>query len=91
MCGIRGSGSHDAMADAMTECIRILLGRGVVAESSLTIMIYYFTRTTDWAAHLQARGDINLAILDVLAELGVEIALPSRTVHLREEGPACRS
>lgn len=62
-----------------------------LAESSLTIMIYYFTTTTDWAAHLQARGDINLAILDVLAELGVEIALPSRTVHLREERAPCRS
>lgn len=62
-----------------------------LAESSLTIMIYYFTRTTDWAAHLQVRGDISLAILDVLAELGVEIALPARTVHLREEDTPRRS
>lgn len=62
-----------------------------LAESSLTIMIYYFTRTTDWAAHLQVRGDISMSILDVLAELGVEVALPARTVHLREEGAPCRS
>lgn len=42
MCGIpgiRGSGSRDAMADTMTECIRILLGRRVVRADQLEILL----------------------------------------------------
>ncbi|MCB9570427.1 MAG: mechanosensitive ion channel family protein [Myxococcales bacterium] len=53
-------------------------------DSALKIMLYYFTDTTDWARYLQIRGDINLMIMDALAELGVGIAFPSQSVYLEQ-------
>ena len=50
--------------------------------SSLDILVYCFTVTTDWVEHLQARQDVQLTIMDILEELGLEVAFPTRTVHL---------
>ncbi len=57
------------------------------AASSLDIFVYCFTLTTDWSEHLALRQELNLAILDILAELGLSIAFPTRTVHLVDEEP----
>jgi len=58
--------------------------------SSLDILVYCFTVTTDWVEHLQARQDVQLTIMDILEELGLEVAFPTRTVHLAGEEPAGR-
>ena len=50
--------------------------------SSLDIMVYCFSVTTQWVEHLQVRQDVQLAIMDILTGLGMEIAYPTRTVHL---------
>ncbi|RLB60187.1 MAG: mechanosensitive ion channel family protein, partial [Deltaproteobacteria bacterium] len=54
--------------------------------SSLDIMVYCFTTTTVWGEYLDAREDVCLKIMDTLAELGLEIAFPSATVYLRQDG-----
>jgi MscS family membrane protein len=51
-------------------------------ESSLDIMIICFINTPDWADFQAARQDINLKIMELLAERGVSVAFPSRTVYL---------
>ncbi|MFH1844957.1 MAG: mechanosensitive ion channel family protein [bacterium] len=51
-------------------------------DSSLDIFVYCFTKTTDWTRHLELRQEVNLAIMDILAALGMGIAFPTRTVHL---------
>ncbi|MDY0261436.1 mechanosensitive ion channel family protein [Syntrophotalea acetylenica] len=51
--------------------------------SSLDIMVYCFTTTTVWEEYLAARQDICLKIMDILDELGLEIAFPSHSVYLR--------
>ena len=51
-------------------------------DSSLDILVYCFTVTTGWVEHLQGRQDVQLAIMDILEELGLEIAYPTRTLHL---------
>ncbi len=56
--------------------------------SSLDILVYCFTVTTDWERHLQLRQDMNLAVMDIVADLGLSIAFPTRTVHLVNEEPA---
>ncbi len=50
--------------------------------SSLDLFVYYFSVSTDWAEHLQVKQDVNLAIMDIVEELGLSIAFPTRTVHL---------
>jgi len=53
------------------------------AASSLDILVYCFTVTTVWAEYLAAREDVCLKIMDILEDLGMEIAFPSRSVYLR--------
>ncbi len=50
--------------------------------SSLDILIYCFTSSTIWNEYLEARQDICLKIMQILEELGLEIAFPSRSVYL---------
>jgi len=54
--------------------------------SSLDILVYYFTRTTEWARYLQVRQEINLAIMRLVEESGLSIAFPTRTVYVKSEG-----
>lgn len=51
-------------------------------ESSLDILVYFFTNSTDLAEHLAIRHDINLEIMNILAEEGVSIAFPSRSIYV---------
>lgn len=51
--------------------------------SSLDIMVYCFTTTTDWGEYLDARQDVSLKIMDIIENMGLEIAFPSRTVYLQ--------
>jgi len=50
--------------------------------SSLDIMIYCFTTSTVWVEYLEARQDVCLKTMDLLENLGLEIAFPSQTLYL---------
>ena len=51
-------------------------------ESSLDILIYFFTNSTVWAEHVKIKHEINLEIMGILEEEGVEVAFPSRTIYV---------
>jgi MscS family membrane protein len=50
--------------------------------SSLDIMVQYFANTKDWAEHLAVRQEVNLRLMGLVEEMGLQIAFPTRTVHL---------
>jgi MscS family membrane protein len=50
--------------------------------SSLDIFLYYFTTRADWAFFLEVRQRVNLKILRILREQGLEIAFPSRSLYV---------
>jgi MscS family membrane protein len=54
------------------------------SESSLGILVYYFTKTIIWAEHLATKEEINFKIMEILQQEGVSFALPSRNVYLKE-------
>jgi len=54
-------------------------------DSSLSIFLYYFTKTTYWEEYLQVRQEINMQIMQLLESLELEFAFPTRTVHLEQE------
>lgn len=56
-----------------------------LGECSLDIYIYCFTKATDWKEHLAIREDLILNIIQLLEELNIEIALPSRTIYIDNE------
>ncbi|WP_108670267.1 mechanosensitive ion channel family protein [Peribacillus acanthi] len=51
-------------------------------DSSLDILLYFFTNTTIWAEHVKIKHEINLEIMVILEEEGVEVAFPSRTIYV---------
>jgi len=54
-------------------------------DSSLNLFVYFFSSTTDWTKHLHVRQDVNLRIMDIVDDMGLSIAFPTRTVHLVTE------
>ncbi len=50
--------------------------------SSLDIFCYFFTRTTNWAEHMQVREEFMLRVMEAMRGLGLAFAFPTTTVHL---------
>ena len=53
--------------------------------SSLNILVYFFLKVPNWSEELVERQNVLLEILRLAAELGVEFAFPTETVHLLQE------
>ena len=51
-------------------------------SSSLDILLYCFIDAEDWGDELRTRHVLNLDIMRVAEELGVEFAFPTQTVHV---------
>lgn len=49
---------------------------------SLSVMLYYFFEVPSWSDELRERHNVYLEILRLAKELGVEFALPTRTLHI---------
>ncbi|TYC58165.1 mechanosensitive ion channel family protein [Marinobacter sp. BW6] len=52
--------------------------------SSLDIMVYTFTKTTQWVPFHEIKQDVLLKISDIIEGYGAEVAFPTRTLHLPE-------
>jgi len=52
--------------------------------SSLDIMVYTFTKTTQWVRFHEIKEDVLLKISEIIESHGAEIAFPTRTLHLPE-------
>ena len=96
--GVTYSTSADEM-DALVEAIRTLLkeDEGVqqdfilvnftdFGESSLEILVYYFTTTVAWIDHMNVRQRINTKIMRAVEERGLSFAFPSRSLYLENTG-----
>ncbi len=54
------------------------------AASSINMMIYCFTKTTNWQRYQNILEDVLLKILALVEENGAECAFPTRTLHVPE-------
>ncbi|MYA77290.1 MAG: mechanosensitive ion channel [Gemmatimonadetes bacterium] len=70
--------THPEVSQKSTMLVRF----NEISENSLDIMVYYFTATTVWADYLRIREDVNLKIMEIVESLGLEIAFPTRTIHV---------
>ena len=52
--------------------------------SSVNIMVYTFTRTTDWVTFHGIKEDVLLRIAAIVDRRGAEMAFPTTTVHLSQ-------
>ena len=53
-------------------------------DSSLGIFCYFFTNTTVWSEYLQVKERINLDIMKLFEDVGVEFAYPTQTLFLQK-------
>ncbi len=51
-------------------------------ESSLDILVYYFTVSTAWLVHMDVRQRVNLKLMQAVEDRGLSIAFPTRTLHM---------
>lgn len=55
---------------------------------SLKIMLYIFTKTTDWGEYLRIRQELFLSILKEFNAAGIEFAFPTQTLFVTEQHPS---
>ena len=53
-------------------------------DSSLDIEMRYFISTVDYREWINTREEINLKIMQIVYDLGLEFAFPSTTVYLEK-------
>jgi len=56
-----------------------------LGPSSLDIFLYYFSKSTVWKEYLELRERINLKIIEIVDEMGLEFAFPTQTIHIARE------
>ncbi|WP_085993569.1 mechanosensitive ion channel family protein [Oceanobacillus senegalensis] len=54
-------------------------------DSSLDILLYFFTKTTVWGEYLDVKEEINFKILDIVNEEGAEFARPARKLYVESD------
>jgi MscS family membrane protein len=50
--------------------------------------VYAYLNTTDWAKYLELAEDLNIRILEIVAQAGTSLSLPARTMHVEQGGSA---
>ncbi len=50
-------------------------------DSSIDILVYCFTKTTDWERWLQIKEDIIMKVIDIVRSNGLEFAFPSQSIY----------
>lgn len=51
-------------------------------ESSIDLMVYCFTRTTDWGEWLKIKEELVYAIKSIVGEAGSDFAFPTRSLYM---------
>ncbi|MGA7306234.1 MAG: mechanosensitive ion channel family protein [Rhodothermales bacterium] len=51
-------------------------------DSSLNVLVVAFSKNNDWVEMATAQEKLMLRIMDIVADQGLEIAFPTRTVHV---------
>jgi MscS family membrane protein len=58
------------------------------SDSSIDILVYCFTKTTDWNEWLSVKEDVMYKIMDILEENHLEFAFPSLSIYQEDEEKA---
>ena len=74
--------AHPEIDDGQT----LMVNFNSFAPSSLDFFIYTFTHTTNWAKFHAIKQDVLLRIEQIIRESGAEIAFPTSTIHLQQQG-----
>jgi MscS family membrane protein len=80
-------GDVDAMLrgrDDIDQTQTLMVNLTTFGPSSLDFFVYCFTKTRDWQTYHAVKQDVLLAVLDIVAAHGAEVAFPTSTLHVAE-------
>ena len=60
----------------------ILVSFDEFSDSSLSIFLYFFTKTIQWEEYLHVREDVNLKIMQIVANHKASFAFPSQSLYI---------
>ena len=66
----------------------LIVNFNAYASSSLDLMVYTFTKTTNWMAFQHIKQDVLLQIGQIIEKHGAQIAFPTRTLHMADDAQA---
>ena len=66
----------------------IIVNLNAFSESSVDVMLYAYTKTTEWRAFHEVKQDVMLKAAEVIERHGGEMAYPTRTLHLSGDADA---
>ena len=72
--------SHPGIAKNAT----LLVNFDEFGSSELSIFIYCFTNTADWAKYLAIKEDVNLKIMEIVQKHGSDFAFPSESLYIEK-------
>jgi MscS family membrane protein len=64
----------------------LIVNFNAFSSSSIDIFVYAFSRTTVWEEFHGVKQDVLLKIADIVAKHGAEIAFPTQTIHIADQG-----
>jgi MscS family membrane protein len=59
-----------------------------IADDALLVEVYAYLATTDWAEYLEISEELNMRILEIVAQAGTSLSLPARTLHVEQSASA---
>ncbi len=58
------------------------------APSSMDILVYCFSKSTNWERWLQVKQDVMLKIIDIVEKHGLSFAFPSQSLYIEKDAKA---
>jgi MscS family membrane protein len=55
-----------------------------IADDALLVEVYAYLDTTAWSVYLELAEELNMRILDIVAQAGTTLSLPARTLHIEQ-------
>jgi hypothetical protein len=55
------------------------------------VEVYGYLDTKDWSVYLELAKELNMRILEIVAQAGTTLSLPSRTLHIEQTEGAGKS
>jgi len=55
-----------------------------IADDALLVEVYAYLDTTEWSVYLELGEELNMRILEIVAQAGTSLSLPARTLHIEQ-------
>ncbi len=55
-----------------------------IADDALLVEVYAYLNTKDWSVYLELAEELNMRILEIVAQAGTTLSLPARTLHIEQ-------